>query len=236
MGAMLVNATHCTLDKNTRPQTVNCPDSDEQSGRRHAPRKSVLSRGRCVATISGRADFRAMVPEGTPPGNLRAASELVGTAKTPSPRPNQIIGGNRSRAPEKSPSSVAVSDSKAHKSCQSWGSVSAQQSDAFHPGSSSKNNKRKASPKNTLPETLPYKGFRIPKSTNISPNNKGKGIMKAKEAVASLNGDCEPTEVRNSVRIADIITTESDVDTNIGEDTLNEANSSPQASGMRGIN
>eukprot|EP00965_Chrysotila_dentata_P037416 1244688-Pleurochrysis_carterae.AAC.1 len=112
--------------------------------------------------MSDQADFLARVPEGTPQGDSRATSGLVGTARTPSPRPNKKNGGKRSRETEKSPSEVAAKGNKVPKSSQNWGSVSSQQSDAFHPGTSSNNGKRKASPKKTRPSALPYKGFRIP--------------------------------------------------------------------------
>eukprot|EP00965_Chrysotila_dentata_P179180 5917426-Pleurochrysis_carterae.AAC.1 len=118
--------------------------------------------------MSDQADFRAKVPEGAPQSESRADSELVETAKTPSPRPNKITGGKRPRGPEKTPSPSASLNNKAQKSSQNWGSVSTQQSDAFHPGSSSRNNKSKTSTKKPVSKALPYKGFRIPQNTNAS--------------------------------------------------------------------
>mmetsp|Transcript_19877 Transcript_19877/g.42933 ORF Transcript_19877/g.42933 Transcript_19877/m.42933 type:complete len:677 (+) Transcript_19877:247-2277(+) len=195
--------------------------------------KSVSSRGDTVSAMSDQADFLARVPEGTPQGESRANSGLVGTAKTPSPRPNKKSGGKRSREAEKSPSEVAAKNNKASKSSQHWGSVSTQQSDAFHPGTSSNKGKSKASPKKTRSNALPYQGFRIPQIANSSPKGKGKGIMKAKEA-AELNGQLEPAKVRNSVRFSDdTATTPNDDITNEG--ASNEAEHFPQASEPEGI-
>eukprot|EP00965_Chrysotila_dentata_P102140 3371926-Pleurochrysis_carterae.AAC.1 len=182
--------------------------------------------------MSDQADFLARVPEGTPQGESRATSGLVGTARTPSPRPTQKTGGKRSREAEKSPSEVTAKGNKASKSSQNWGSVSTQQSDAFHPGSSSNKGKRKASPKKPGSNALPYKGFKIPHVTSTSSNNKGKGIMKAK-AAAALNGDCEPAKVRNSVRFKDVDDDEAEDETN-GEQTADGDDSPPQAPDTEG--
>uniref|UniRef100_A0A7S4BVQ8 Uncharacterized protein n=1 Tax=Chrysotila carterae TaxID=13221 RepID=A0A7S4BVQ8_CHRCT len=184
--------------------------------------------------MSDQADFLARVSEGTPQGESRAASGLVGTARTPSPRPNQKTGGKRSRETEKSPSEVAATSNKAPKNLQNWGSASTQQSDAFHPGTSSNKGKRKASPKKTRPTALPYQGFRIPQITNNSSNSKGKGIMKAK-ATAALKGECEPKQVRNSVRFMDVEDDEVEDDTNNDNDqAAEEEDSPPQAPDTEG--
>eukprot|EP00965_Chrysotila_dentata_P200928 6180268-Pleurochrysis_carterae.AAC.3 len=180
-----------------------------------------------------KADIRAKVPAGAPQGDSRADSELVETAKTPSPRPIKTTGGKRPRGSEKSPSPIASLNKKAQKSCQNWGSVSTQQSDAYHPGSSSKNNKGKSSSKKPAPKALPYKGFRIPQNNNASPKSKGKGIMQAKKAAAH-NGNRELKKVRNSVRFAEDTTTASASDTTTNEESTNEADHLPEVSETEG--
>jgi len=196
--------------------------------------KSVSSRGDTVSAMSDQADFLARVPEGTPQGESRAASGLVGTARTPSLRPNKKTGGKRSRETEKSPSEVAAQGNKVSKSSQNWGSVSTQQSDAFHPGTSSNNGKRKASPKKTRSNALPYKGFRIPQITNTSSNSKGKGIMKAK-AAAARNGECVPKKVRNSVRFEGVDDDDAEDDVNNNDEQAADGeDSSPQVPDTEG--